>query len=373
MGTRMRLFWHKEPFDLEGTEQLFTAAIRQNATYHMRHCAAYRSIAEAEHFRPDLVQTLPDIAKLPLLPTALFKRHALFSMPKWRIPVKATSHGTSGNFSRIGLDTGSLLAGLGMVLRMARTRGLLSLRPVNYIILGYKPHRGHHMAVMKTAYGSTFLAPALHRVYALKPQGDTYQPDLEGVLDALQRFSGQRHPVRFMGFPSYLWFLLQMMEERGMRCPLPPGSKIMLGGGWKQHYREQVEKPVLYALVKRLLDVDETEIIEFFGAAEHPILFTDCPYHHFHVPIYSRVLIRDVHSLEVLPTGQTGLVNLITPMLNAVPVTSIMTDDLGVLHEGKECPCGCKAPYLEIIGRVGMPGIKTCAAGASDILKGVDA
>ena len=140
----------------------------------------------------------------------------------------------------------------------------------------------------------------------------------------------------------------------------------MLGGGWKQFYREQVDKRALYDLIRRRLHVDEENIIEFFGAVEHPILYTDCKAHHFHVPIYSRVLIRDVHTLDPLPHGQTGLVNLITPMVKAVPILSVMTDDLGIrgvrLHGAHL--------NLEIIGRVGMRDIKTCAAGAADFLKG---
>ena len=48
-----------------------------------------------------------------------------------------------------------------------------------------------------------------------------------------------------------------------------------------------------------------------------------------------------------------------------------MTDDLGILHDGDTCPCGVKSPWLEIIGRVGMADIKTCAAGADDLRKGV--
>ena len=58
-------------------------------------------------------------------------------------------------------------------------------------------------------------------------------------------------------------------------------------------------------------------------------------------------------------------------MVYACPLLSIMTDDLGVLHDGESCPCGNKAPWLEIIGRVGMVDIKTCAAGADDLRKGV--
>ena len=69
-----------------------------------------------------------------------------------------------------------------------------------------------------------------------------------------------------------------------------------------------------------------------------------------------------------LENGNIGLVNLLTPMVKATPIQSIMTDDLGILHEGSTCPCGIDAPWFEIIGRVGLKDIKTCAAGAGDIL-----
>ena len=84
------------------------------------------------------------------------------------------------------------------------------------------------------------------------------------------------------------------------------------------------------------------------------------------------MLIRDVDTLEVLGNEKEGLVNLITPMVKACPILSVMTDDLGILHDGKSCGCGINTPYLEIIGRIGMKDIKTCAAGAAEILKEVE-
>ena len=66
----------------------------------------------------------------------------------------------------------------------------------------------------------------------------------------------------------------------------------------------------------------------------------DCEHHHFHVPIYSRVLIRNVQTLEPVPNGTPGLVNLITPLVTGTPLLSVMTDDLGVLHDGCDCSCG---------------------------------
>ncbi len=380
MKMRRKLFNTAKPFDTRKTEMRFVRAMRENCRFQYENCPAYRKICDSFRFRPGELKRPEDLGRLPFIPTVNFKRHKLFSVPEERQLLQATSSGTSGRYSTIGFVFGDLWCGLKMVLKIGRWRGLFSLRPTHYIVMGYKPHRGNRTAVTKTAFGATLFSPALSRTYALKysKQKQAYEADLEGVITALKKFAAPRaiggrggvsgFPVRFMGFPSYTYFMLRQMEERGLHLKLPQGSKIMLGGGWKQFYKEQVDKEELYRLAKKTLDVDEENIIEFFGAVEHPILYCDCERHHFHVPVYGRVLIRDVDTLKPVPIGQTGLVNLLTPMVKATPILSVMTDDLGVLHEGRECGCGLDAPYLEIIGRVGLKDIKTCAAGAVELL-----
>ena len=175
-----------------------------------------------------------------------------------------------------------------------------------------------------------------------------------------------------MGFPAYAWFLMKRMDEQGVRVQLPKGSKLMLGGGWKQFYAEEVDKRAFYALAKKVLGLEDRDIIEFFGAVEHPIFYNDCERHHFHIPVYSRVLIRDPETLRPVPNGVPGLVNLISPMDVGTPLLSVMTDDLGVLHDAEECGCGIRTPWLELLGRVGLQDIKTCAAGASELLNKVE-
>jgi phenylacetate-coenzyme A ligase PaaK-like adenylate-forming protein len=79
-------------------------------------------------------------------------------------------------------------------------------------------------------------------------------------------------------------------------------------------------------------------------------------------------LIRDVTTFRPVKNGEIGLVNLITPLLESMPLISVMTDDLGILHDGSKCGCGITSPYFEIIGRVGVRDIKTCAAGAAELI-----
>ncbi|MBR3866282.1 MAG: acyl-protein synthetase, partial [Butyricicoccus sp.] len=144
----------------------------------------------------------------------------------------------------------------------------------------------------------------------------------------------------------------------------------MFGGGWKQFYTQKVDKYTVYRLIEEVLGISERNVVEFFGAVEHPILYTDCKRHHFHVPVYSRVIIRDVDTLEPVPYGVPGLLNLMTPLAKSMPILSIMTDDIAILHPPGSCGCGIESPWLEILGRVGIKDIVTCAAGAQEFLGG---
>ena len=125
-------------------------------------------------------------------------------------------------------------------------------------------------------------------------------------------------------------------------------------GGRKQFEKEEIPKEELYTLIWEVLGINKTRVHEFFGAAEHPVLYCSCKNHHFHIPAYARVLIRDTETLEALPKGRAGLVNLLTPIGSDLPLMSVMTDDIGVLHDKKECGCGIKSDYLEILGRTDM-------------------
>ena len=368
MLSRQKLFWLSRVYDLPGSDLRFLRAVRDNCAYHIKRCPEYRLICQAEGFSPKQLKGLEDLEKIPVLPTLFLKRHHVFSMPAWRTPMNVTSSGTSGSFSQVRFDWGCILAEIPMVLRLGFYHKLVSPRPAHYVVLGYKPGKQNKMGVARTMFGLTHFAPPISRTYALRWQKSGYVPDLDGAVKQLKRLEASPFPTRIVGFPSYLWFGMERLQALGLTVRLPRGSKILLAGGWKQHYAQEVDKSRLYALAKRVLGVEEENIHEFFGAVEHPVFFNTCKKHSFHVPAYARIIIRDPRTLAPLPMGQAGLVNLITPLINATPVTSVMTDDLGVLTPGEDCGCGLSAPVLTILGRVGLNDITTCAAGAAQLL-----
>jgi len=370
MNLRKKLFKHKRPYDLARSDDAFVNAARENAIFHIKNNEKYAKICEIDGFSPDDIKSIDDIYRIPPIPTLYYKRNEIFTMPDSRFQVHTTSSGTSGKRSQIRFDFGALLNDVRMVLHVASHHKLLSPIPVNYIILGYKATKKNQMATAKTALLSTFYAPALSRKYAIKEKEDGFEVDFDGIIRALSRCARSHFPTRFMAFPAYTLFMLKEMQKMGLKLKLRKGSKFLLGGGWKQFISESVDKQELYDLIEEYLGIEEKDCVELFGAVEHPVLYCDCKNHHFHVPVYSRVLARDVKTLTPLGFGEVGIANFITPMMKSMPLISIMTDDLCVIRDGKNCGCGVESPYFEILGRVGVADIKTCAAGAGEIMKG---
>lgn len=370
MTNSNKLFRWRDPYDTAGTEALFAAAMGENAAFQAANCPDYARALRLHGVDIEGLADLRDPAALPPLPTVYCKRHVLRSMPERKLLIRASSSGTGGVRSRVGLDAGTLARGAVMSLRLARYHRLLSSSPCHYFILGYQPRRENETAFSKTGFAFTFFAPALSRTYALVWREGGYRLDLEAMERRLLARAAGPFPIRTIGFPAYTYLLLRELERKGVRLRLPKGSKITMGGGWKRFEGQKVEKEELYRLAETVLGIGEEDCVEFFGAVEHPILYTTCPYHHFHVPVYSRVVIRDVDTLEPVPMGTPGLVDLMTPMIGSMPLLSVLTDDLGALHPGEACPCGVASPYLELLGRVGVRDIVTCAAGAAEFLKG---
>lgn len=171
MKYRRRLFSLKA-YDADGADEIFLNAVRENCLFHYERCAEYRKILDAMDFgKEKITSDMPlgeYLAKLPFLPTLLFKRRRIFSVPPRGMVLRATSSGTSGRFSEIGFDAGGLLCGLKMVVRIGARRGVFSPIPCRYIVMGYQPHKSNRTAVTKTAFGATLFTPCVSRKYILK-------------------------------------------------------------------------------------------------------------------------------------------------------------------------------------------------------------
>lgn len=155
-------------------------AVRENVRFHQKYNPVYRRMLKAEGFSANSLERIEDLHRIPPIPTSFFKRHTLWTMDPGCLAVRATSSGTGGLVSRIGLEWAALARGAAMAARLGKVRGLFSPVPVNYIVLGYEPHRENQTAISKTQRASLLYAPPLQVKYALKRGAGGYRPDFRG-------------------------------------------------------------------------------------------------------------------------------------------------------------------------------------------------
>jgi len=369
MDARTALFHRRDIYNLEGTEPLFVQAMRENVQYHQANCEFYARFLKERRFDPASLASTGDCAKIPVIPATFFKYHEVLSVQKQDVSIHATSSGTQGQKSQVFIDDDSLKIGTRMAVNCFRYHHFISPIPANYIMLGYEPSEGNEMGAVKTAMGVTRFAPALHREFVLRKSAEGYQPNWFGILDALRRYERQGFPVRFVGFPAFLYRLILALRGEGMKLKLNPRSLVLLGGGWKQFSDEKIDKLELYAMAQETLGIPERRCRDFYSAVEHSVAYAECKNHHLHVPIWSRVLIRDLKTLEPLGFDEPGFLSFVTPLITSAPLASVLMGDLAVLRDGRQCGCGIESPWFEVLGRAGVSRMRNCAVSADELAR----
>ena len=213
MKYRRKLFKEKDLFS-QNVEELFMSAIRENAAFHYARNENYRRIFDAEGFSVPELTSCDSLTKLPCIPTVFFKTNNINTLKKSLGVFPVYSSGTSGNRSEINCELSALFCALRMGIRVGQYRDLFSIKPVRYLILGYKPDKVNKAVASRTALAATLFAPALSRDYVVKREEDGWDCEWSEVIECLEKFSGRKDPVRLIGFPSYGWFLMKKMEEK---------------------------------------------------------------------------------------------------------------------------------------------------------------
>ncbi len=371
MTARKKLLELKDVYDHDGSSEIFMEAMRECVSHHIDNNEFFRKYMEEANLKPEDLQTEDDLEKIPVIHAIFFKKHVVLSIDESEITEHATSSGTTGQKSQMFFDKDSFDFGNSMVKNEFEYFGFLSDEPTNYLLFTYEPANvSKDLGTAKTDIGLLQYAPVNETFFALRYNGQGHDFDVYGTINALEEYEKQGLPVRIFGFPSFLYFTVRQMEESGHRpLKLNKNSMTLLGGGWKGYADKQIQKSELYALVEEMLGIPSENCRDGYGSTEHSVPYFECPNHKFHIPVYSRMFIRDVKTLKPLPYGEPGFANFVTPHLLSVPAVSVLMGDMAVLHDASECGCGIKTPFMEIIGRAGTSKGKSCAITASELLK----
>jgi phenylacetate-coenzyme A ligase PaaK-like adenylate-forming protein len=352
-------------------DRLFTKAMVQSVEWHSSRSPFYRKLVASTAFKSSSLKSVADCAAVPFVLANFFKSHEVLSLPKSRMAAHFTSSGTTGQKSQIYFDDWSIRAGQRMLDWIFEHRGWIRPeRKTNYLLYSYEVESGSKLG---TAYTDNYLcryAPAADVFSALRATGTGgHDFDVFGCIARLQRWEREGLPVRIFGFPAFLHFTLQRMRDLKLpRLKLNKESLVFLGGGWKGNADKAIPKPELYARAAEQLGLPDARLRDGFGSVEHPIPYIECSKHRFHVPVWSRVYIRDAATLKPLPLGRKGLLQLVSPYITSMPAHSVLMGDLATLYAASSCPCGTGTPFFEIHGRAGTSKNRSCAVAAAELL-----
>lgn len=354
--------------DSAETRALFTASMHEMAAFHIEHSAVFRGICEQHHFTPEQIRTHDDLIRIPHIFVSAFKEHRLLSVPEEDIHIRFTSSGTQGQKSQINMDKVSFERQAGMRSLLVHSMGLASDEPVNYLVFSYSPEiSGDRGAAHTFGIYATF-APAAEKYFALRAGSDGQpQFDVDETIHVLTRYAATGLPLRVVGFLAFSFATLSEMKRRRLRLQFPEGSKLITGGGWKSHTGATVTFEQYAALVTDILGISAGNIHDFYGMVEHGVPYLSCSHRHYHIPCYANVAAIAPGTLEVLPTGETGLLKLQSSYMRASPAISVLSTDLGAI--GERCECGLPGQYIMLRGRAGVHKHAGCAISASQLIK----
>lgn len=365
-GATDRLIAQRAAFSAsERQDRFFLRAMNEAFAHHFLGCEQYRERCLQVGVTPGDIRTVADLPRIPYLFVTVFKRNTLITGDPSKVKLTLTSSGTGGERSAIHLDARSLRRIRRIVHNVYRALKMTGRHHTNYLCLTYDPALAGDLGTAFSDELLTRLTKVNEVFYAIRQdeQGQWFL-DREGCYRALDRFAEQGRPFRMLGFPAHAWEILQ---GYGRTLDFGPKSYVLTGGGWKTHGDREIPRAEFRDGAARTLGIPERNIRDLYGMVEHGVPYTECEAGRMHVPLYSRVYVRDPRSLELLEPGKTGIFHFLTPYLSAFPAISLLTTDVGHLEEG--CPCGRPAPVIVLHGRGGVTRHKGCALAALDILE----
>lgn len=358
------------PYDImESGEISFSRAMKEIILWHQEKSPFYRQFLKDNKF--EIHNWSGDYADIPSIPAEFFKYHAVKSINDENVHINLTSSGTSGQKSQMFFDEWSLGSAQKMVDYIYEYYGWVSEQKSNYMLYSYQTEADSRLGTSYTDNFLTKYSPVNRVEYALKLNGKgAHDFDVFGTIRAFQEFEREGIPVRIFGFPSFFYFTLQRMKDLKIQ-PLhfSSDSLVFLGGGWKGYANQEIKKSELYSLAEEMLGIPNSRLRDGFGSVEHCIPYVECKNHRFHVPVYSKVLIRDLKTLASVGYDTPGFLQFISPYITSAPAHVVTMGDLAKLHSGESCGCGLKNDWFEILGRAGVSKNKSCAIAAAELLK----
>jgi phenylacetate-coenzyme A ligase PaaK-like adenylate-forming protein len=296
---------------------------------------------------------------LPAVFLPVLKSYPFARTPGVDIVRTLTSSGTTGKPSVTPLDAGSWYARVRAMRESYAALGLLD-RDATALCFLVDPTTTQMAGsvVIDAVLRSVPQVKSVHYLAKMTPAGPQFAaaeaPAL--VADALAR-----GPVVLVGYPALIAATMQALAKAGRASlALPPGSRILTGGGWKSFLPGlTLDRESFRAQATAFFDIPPSDIRDMYGLSECPAVFVECEQGRFHVPAWCRAEAIDPETNRGVPAGEDGLLQLTCPLTLSYPLVKITTTDRASI--GRGCACGREVPFIVPKGRVSAARFETCA------------
>lgn len=343
-----------QPYGLEKTAKhaLLLDTLNSLTQWHHQQCEPYRNILNGI-FKRGVAHQLEE---LPFIPVRLFKSIDLVSVNNEDIIKTLTSSGTTGQaVSRIYLDRETSIRQTRVLAAiMVAFLGGQRLPMVIVDSAALLKDRTRFNARMAGILGFSVFGRQHH--YCLN---ENLQLQIEDLQDFLNK--QQDAPILMFGFTYVVWQgLYQGALKAGRKLNFGKGSTLIHGGGWKKLIDQQVSNETFKEKLKSQLGIER--VFNYYGMVEQVgSIFMECENGHLHCPVFADIIVRDPITLDPMPFGQTGVVEVLSALPLSYPGHVLLTEDMGSIHGEDDCPCGRLGKYFSISGRLPNVEIRGCS------------
>lgn len=320
--------------------------------YHYTNCEDYRRFCEGRNVKPEIINRLQDISKIPLLDSfKTLRKRQFLSVPKENIVAQFCSTGSSGKpLLWISLDQITLDWMIKASVLFNKT--MIEIKEgATLLILPYFPQ-------LKFAVVSKAILPKLHQTIYFGLQaifGKDPFPKIELDPRAIEKFIDDPTPIKnLIGFPFTITQLKDHLEKEKMELSLGEGGMIITGGGWKPRQKESkyanFSRNELELEISRSFDIPVRNIRDAYGCTEILLGYIECKHHRYHVPPWAYHTAVDPDDLTVLKDGVKGLGACYDFACHSWPAFVLTEDFVKVYNDS--CPCGIAGQTLEYLGRI---------------------
>jgi len=341
-------------FDQSRKRAFLTERTRALSASHYERCELYRNIVNRMFGGPDALD-FERLEDAPFLPVSLFKTRELRSVPRERVVKTLTSSGTTGQaVSRIFLDPDTAQLQTRTLVKIMQHFLGVDRRPM--IFLDHAAVVRDRQSFSARGAGILGLLPFGRRpFYALR---EDMSLDMEGVAAYIAGNEGAP-PVLF-GFTFMVWeYFVNALEAAGRTLPLA-GSILLHSGGWKKLEALRISPEEFRDRVRGVTGIER--VVNYYGMVEQVgSVYMENSLHFLHAPLYSDVIIRDPHTLQPLPQGRAGIIQVVSALPESYPGHSLLTEDLGVVEGCDNPETGMGGQYFRILGRLPRAELRGCS------------